>query len=335
MSDLEHTTPDEQRLYWQTMAARALAERMPEAELRWLAHTHNAVFEVLNGERRYVLRLTRLSEGRVRPLASEMLWLRLLRDIAGLPAPYPVQAGALQDDAAAVYAALFEYMEGETRTTDTITVYDLNAVGEYLAMLHLFSETFDPPNGFERPTLDWDGLFGAQSPYDPGAGAAIFTPAQREVFAQVAERVRVAMDALGTSRENFGLIHGDLLLKNLLFNEEGTVAGLDWEYCGPGYFLYDLTPVLWQLRAYPEYPDYEDALWEGYVSRRYLPDEQRDLLESLIAGRHLASCRWLAVNQNHPSIGGAEQAAALIAERTAELTAFLDSGRLLRRGRVF
>lgn len=334
MSNIETWTPTQQA-YWETMAARALEKRLPDAQISWLAQTHNAVFNVQNGERRFVLRLSHLAPERTRQMASEMLWLRLLRDIAGLSASYPVQAGALQDDERLVYAALFEYLDGETRDPQTITMYDLNAVGEYLAMLHTFSASFDAPRSFDRPRLDWEGLFGEESVYPLGKGAALFTADHVAIFSEVAEQVRATMTTLGAERTVFGLIHGDLLLKNILFHEDGMVSALDWEYCSWGYYLYDLAPLLWQLCPQPDYEDYADALWEGYSANTPEAEAQRAHLEVLVAARHLASCRWVVGNMTLPAIGGAANAAAILAERTAELRGFLETGRLIRRGQTY
>src|SRR5690606_19497410 len=112
----------------------------------------------------------------------------------------------------------------------------------------------------------------------------VFTNEQFTVMNSITEKVKVAMDTLGQAKDEFGLIHGDFLLKNILFHNN-EVRALDFEYCGWGYYLYDLTPILWQLKPQARYPQLEQALWDGYSSVRALTQQHRDLLETFIAGR--------------------------------------------------
>ncbi|MCA9912607.1 MAG: phosphotransferase, partial [Anaerolineae bacterium] len=155
----------------------------------------------------------------------------------------------------------------------------------------------------------------------------IFTGAQLLTMQEVAGKVHAAMQNLGRGEEEFGIIHADLLLHNILFHE-GEARGLDWEYSGWGYFLYDLTPLLWQMKPLPNYAEIQAALWDGYTSIRPLTEEHRNLLETLIAGRQVASMRWVAANQRNPHYAGKVE--RILAQRTAELRNFLDTGTLNR-----
>ncbi len=324
----------EQKLSWEQAAAAALEQfGIAYSGLDWLAFTHNAVFRVQMADGALVLRLSPLDERRVLLGESEVLWLRAVQ-AAGLHVPPPLAYGAVP--AYAVYALLARHLPGETRPADSVTPEDLRRVGTWLGRLHTFSTQFIPPPGFTRPRLDAEGLFGAGGVYDPGAGAQLFSAAQQQIFAQVAARVAAAMAAATTAPDTgrgvFGMIHGDLLLKNILFTA-GDIAALDWEYCGWGDYLYDLTPLLWQLRDHPQAAALDAGLRAGYSAVRPLDIAQHAALETLLAGRHLASIRWIAANREHPAVAG--RAAEIIAGRSAELQAFLHTGRLARRGQTF
>ena len=99
---------------------------------------------------------------------------------------------------------------------------------------------------------------------------------------------------------------------------------------GWGYFLYDLAPLLWQLKGDrpDDYPMLEEALCQGYACARAVTEPERALLEPFIAARQLASCRWLLGHWDHPDLR--EMAPALLHARFAELEAFLTTGRLDR-----
>lgn len=310
--------------------------------LSWLTYSSNAVFALRTTEARVVLRLSlagRVQEPRLR---SELDWLRAIRRRTELLAPNPVP---LKGDGnprlyatvfherlprpQTVYCVLFEHIAGRQKSAKELSAADCRRIGRYLGRLHQEAQ-FDPPVGFDRPRLDQRGLFGAESPYQSGDESAALEAGQREVFARVAERVGQVMARLDHERDSFGLIHADLLSKNVLFDGDA-IAALDFEFSGWGYFVYDLAPLLWQLRGErrADFARLEDALLDGYNSARADLSVDREALEAFIAARQLASCRWLLQNRHHPQVRGA--APDLIRQRTAELEQFLGSGVLQRR----
>jgi Ser/Thr protein kinase RdoA (MazF antagonist) len=201
-----------------------------------------------------------------------------------------------------------------------------------LATLHDFSAGYVPPAGFDRPHLDWEGLFGARSTYNPGDGGQIIQPDQLAVMDAVAERVRQVMRRLDEEDASFGLIHADFIAKNMLFTAD-RVCAIDFDDCAFGYYLYDLAPVLLQYSPLPGYADLKDALWQGYTARRPLPARYRDDLETFVAGRHVASMRWIAGNLHNPRIR--ERAPQILIDRTDELRGFLETGVLARKSEIF
>lgn len=229
-------------------------------------------------------------------------------------------------------AAIYEQIDGEIRNPLGVAVEEIQQIGVFLAQFHkcdALTPSKDPKQKIVKHKLDWESLFGKHGLYHlEDKNSEAFTAQQLSVMDAVAERVKQAMDELGQGENEFGLIHGDLLLKNILFHE-GEVRALDFEYCGWGYYLYDLTPLLWQLKPQERYPQLEQALWDGYTSIRPLTTRHRELLETFIAGRQVASMRWIAANQQNPHVVGKVE--EILTQRTAELQAFLETGKLNRR----
>lgn len=334
---------DAQKALYRELAAEALREWRLEADgLRWLTYSSNAVFVVQSAGARYVLRLS--LPGRVRPsrVRSELVWLQAIRQRTDLLAPAPIPLVA--DGEERLYAkvshnllppphhincALFGHIAGTSKSASELTTSDCHAIGRYLGQLHQVAQ-FEPPGGFDRPRLDWQGLFGAESPYRSANESRALEAGQREVFAHVAARVGQVMARLDGEPESFGLIHADLLAKNVLF-VGNAVAALDFEYSGWGYFLYDLAPLMWQLRGErsADYAPLDEALLAGYHLARPEAPLDREALEAFIAARQLASCRWLLQNRHHPQLR--EAAPGLIRQRTAALEHYLGSGALERR----
>jgi Ser/Thr protein kinase RdoA (MazF antagonist) len=326
-----------------TDAARSVLPHygLDDARVQPELYVNNAVFrvETSNGKR-YALRLHRNGYNRINWIHSELDWLYAIHQETPLCAPVPAASGEgkwltmaqVEGLDEAVVCTLLAWIDGQPIQWNTIQAEQVRQAGAYLAQLHNFSMRFMPPPDFARPRLDWEGLFGEDSPYNPGEGAAIFTPEQREIFAQVEARVGKVMNTLGQTPATFGLIHADFIVKNFLFDGD-TLCAIDFDDCGWGYYLYDLAPLLTQMKGEPNYAAIADAYWEGYTGVRPLSNQDRSYLEVFIAARHLASCRWIAGNLHNPNIR--ERAADVIAARTIELRRFLETGAISQRGEQF
>lgn len=321
--------------HWTHIAELAVqAYGLPDAQLTWLSQTHNTVFNVTTDDKRYVLRLQIVDEGHIEWLRSELTFLRILYDMTNLSVPYPnftrlgePYAQISVEGYPKIHAVLFNHLDGESPSPTSIIPEELRKIGAFLGRLHQSSPPFPSPKGFQRPMLDWQGLFGSESIYDPDEGKELFTDDMKRIITRVTEQVQRVMDKLGKAKIQFGMIHGDLLTKNILFHE-GDVSALDFEYCGWGYFLYDLAPLLWQFKIEPMYAELEEALWDGYINVRPQMALHREVLEPLIAARHVASIRWIAKNQHHPYVKG--KALNIVEQRIAELKHFLTTGFLQR-----
>lgn len=296
--------------------------------LTLLSQMTNVVFRVETPTSHYVLRFH--PNGDAARIESELLWSEYLAEETLLAVRQPMRTlgGGFLVDCAPYTAALFLWADGEAATLAGLSLERIAQVGAYLARLHNHAEAFTPPQGFVRPRLDWEGLFGADSLYDPGEGASLFTAAHLAVFDAVAERTRAVMDASGTGPEHFGLIHGDFILKNYLLRDSG-ICAIDFEYCGFGYYLYDLAPTLLQVSASADYEQYKAALLAAYDQLRPIAPPEYDMIETFVAARHVASCRWIASHQDNPQVQG--RAAEIIAARVGELEGFLNTGRLQRK----
>ncbi|MDE2748165.1 MAG: phosphotransferase [Chloroflexota bacterium] len=338
MAEGKREKRERQKRLWHEIVHRALRRwNLPPGELRWLKFNGKAVAKVQTAAGAFVLRLYPPGSVNKAALRSELRWLSFIRRKTDLLAPFPLAAPVdgheqfCQDvicGAQTVIAAVFQFIEGDMKLACDLTAKDVFAIGEYLGKLRRDAQ-FDPPSDFERPRLDWEGLFGDSSPYASPGETELLSAEQRAIFADVADHMRGPLAALSAKPEAMGLIHADLLAKNIIYRDDSPAA-LDFEFCGTGFFLYDLAPLLWQLKGEraEDYVDLEEALWRGYCSIRPVAESERDLLETFIAARQLASCRWLLANMQNQSLR--EIAPPLIRQRCDELKSYLDSG-ILRR----
>lgn len=330
----------QQRALFERAAAVVLPHwRIGDYNIGWISYSNNAVFEVKTAKQQFVLRMHPPGRTNVARLRSEMRWLRALSKRANLSAPRPVPTAdgslfvsfptPLSRPADQIHCVVFERLEGEAKPAPALSSADAGRVGKYLGRLHRDGQ-INLPSDFDRRQLDIDGMFGVDSPYYVLNEQEVICQEQRQVFAAVEARVRQEMTCQVRREDRVGLIHADLLAKNILFIDD-TVAALDFEYFGRGYFLYDLAPLLWQLKGErkADYDELAAALWNGYLTVRPEAADQHANLETLVAARQLLSCRWLLQNWHNPTVR--ELAPALIQERADELQHFLSTGVLMRR----
>jgi Ser/Thr protein kinase RdoA (MazF antagonist) len=291
------------------------------AEATLVNATNNAVYRVDAGTHQYALRVHRPGLSRRSWIQAELTWLKALRQETNLRVPQPaapIYEGTGDDHP--VYCTLFRWEAGKAVTPTAMTEMQAYTVGVFAATLH----QHELPYMLDRPHRDWEGLFGERSSYKPTPeGEALITAEQRRIIAEATAHVKTVMDALDEHREaNYGMIHADLIAKNLLFDGDEVVA-LDFDDCGCGYYLYDLAPMLLAFKDEQHGEVLRNALWAGYNAVRPQPEHHEGYLEALIAARHIASIRWVAGN---PSIR--DRAAGIIADRVNALKRFLELGRL-------
>jgi Ser/Thr protein kinase RdoA (MazF antagonist) len=334
-------TYDEQAARLTRTAQAALhSYSLPAATVNLVLYAHNAMFKVITpaGEQ-YALRL-QLPQRR-KPLEqtrSELRWLGAIRRDTPLQVPEPVLSDqgyitlqpieGLEEPGSVV---LFRWLEGDLFAQPLAPGQVIEA-GRFLGQLHAHSRRFTPPDDFDRPRFDWEGLFGESSVYYPGENRRIFTPEQIATFDAVANSMAPLMGDLMQNRNQFGLIHADFILKNILVTPAG-IAAIDFDDCAFGFYLYDLAPLLLQLTDEPHYPELRRAWLAGYSEVYPIARADEDIIECMIAARLLDSCYWIAGNLHNPRIRA--QATTILKYRTATLRDFLNTGRVSRRGEQF
>jgi Ser/Thr protein kinase RdoA (MazF antagonist) len=167
---------------------------------------------------------------------------------------------------------LLRWIPGEEKLND-FSVTEAFSLGSYIARLHQHAEQYPVPEGFVRPRWDWEYMFGSSSPLW-SVGPLLFSGDEMEVLKEKTERVRRDLQYIGESRDAFGVIHSDLHPGNLL-SHEGVLYALDFDHCGWGYYMYDLTMSYMGLgRFKSRSEEMGEALFEGYQHERPIPREQ-------------------------------------------------------------
>lgn len=242
-------------------------------------------------------------------MRSQLCWLSALRDEGVLvPEPVPATDGSLVSHVAVEEVAvswrgvlvhrvvgkwrrpdfgrhcvLLRWMPGNTKSDD-LNAEDLRRIGAYLARLHGHTERYSVPEDTMYPRWDWQWPFGeSASLWSKGRG--FYSESEMEVFRDTARRVQESLQSLGENRDVFGLIHRDPQPKNIVFHEN-EVGAVDFDLCGLGHYLLDVTAVLVALKK-----DYhgkgcgpmQAAFLESYQKERPLPEANREYFKTFTA----------------------------------------------------
>lgn len=294
------------------LAASALPHYgLAGARLTFIQYEGNAVFMVDDvagrlsvksprGHRpgRYMLRIhTARNPER---LESELLWLATLRREAGLLVPEPLNALngslyvslSLPGETRKWHVSVMHRIEGR-RLSKGLSPTNARAWGKTLGEVHRFAAGWMPPEGFTRPYLIWNGLYGREGGlwFSPDELIGAMPGRYREAFHIVTRRVRTAMGKLGKGPDAFGLIHGDMYLENVLFRS-GRAHLIDFDDCGFGYWIYDLGVALSQWPWTSELDSVRAPFLEGYAGVRTLPRSQIAHLDLFMAAQYAVLALW-------------------------------------------
>jgi len=254
-------------------------------------------------EGQYLLRVHQVGYQATEAIELEMAWLAAMRREANLPVPEPVPAldGRLMTQVSvpgipgARNCSLLRWVKGRFLAKGGAARH-FRAQGRLMARLHAQAAEWQPPPGLSKRCWDWDALFADVEGTDL-TGREIWPMIPRQYldsFQAVAREVGQVMDAWGAGSDVYGLIHGDLGLDaNVLF-WRGEARAIDFDDSGFGYWMYDLAISLEHCRDDAAYPQFRDALLEGYAELRSLPQAQLERLDLFLAAWDVYLCLWAA-----------------------------------------
>ncbi|EJR54755.1 hypothetical protein IIM_01695 [Bacillus cereus VD107] len=118
-----------------------------------------------------------------------------------------------------------------------------------------------------------------------------YIPIEETTIRKIASDVITSIQELSKSPSNYGLIHGDLWLENILVENDLNLTMLDFQDCEKHFYIFDLAVPIYSAIEYSfvgngNIVDYENsiikAIVEGYKEEHDLPKEMLDQLPLFI-----------------------------------------------------
>jgi len=166
-------------------------------------------------------------------------------------------------------------------------------LGIHLAQFHDAADAWSPPKNFSRHSWDREGLVGPQPFWGRFWDNPDLLPDERYVFTQIQDQMNEALSHLEDTLD-YGLIHADLIPDNVMI-DENEITFLDFDDCGFGFRLFDITTILLKQIETHDFQNKAKALMEGYRTRRDL--DPRFVLMFLVL-RSLTYVGWIVDRPN-------------------------------------
>ena len=280
----------------------------PTTEVQLITISENATFRAQDPEqeRMVVLRVHRPGYHTQQEIESELDWITALRQeaIVATPAPLELPTGghlasfAMQDEQR--YVVAFEFMSGsEPSPTENLTG-GFEQLGTISARLHRHSRHWQRPNTFVRKIWNFETTIGATPHWGDWRAAPKLTPNGEQLLERTCLELQRRLDAFGSGPEQFGLIHADLRLANLLV--EGDRLGIiDFDDCGFGWFGYDFAAAVSFFEHEPIIPELQEAWVHGYQQVAPLSKEEISMLRTFVMLRRLLLTAWIGSHAETPT----------------------------------
>ncbi|NUU64351.1 phosphotransferase [Paenibacillus sp. JW14] len=224
-------------------------------------------------------------------LASEMVWLEALAEKEDLitPRPYRNTQGHFVSDVDGISCTLISWIEGEQKPFIP-TVEDAEQVGHMIGRLHKQSAAWNVPASFTRPSFDRTRILQALDKIKTLAASGTLDPADTAVLLEAGNKAILMKDRLERNKDNWGMIHADLIPSNFIFNN-GEACPIDFGACGFGYFLGDLG---WAFSYI--HPAFRQPMIAAYAKHFPLPEDHILLLEGFFVATQLETMNfWLGL----------------------------------------
>ncbi|MBC8065600.1 MAG: phosphotransferase [Chlorobia bacterium] len=296
-------TQEEQIARLQQLGEKALAEfGVSPIEIKPLVHFENTTFYVKCAEGEFNLRISRPGQQTLATLESEIAFLHALREHQfRVPEPYlgKVVTVETQEVPEPRNVVLLRWMHGEF-LRDRLTPKEARLIGIVMARLHEFAQTWKPPAGLERIHLhDWAlqdrGVHRIDKPIEG------LSEEDRRFVVDMDREARHALAKLEKSPLNYGLIHSDLHIGNILLEGE-ELNVIDFDDTGYGFLYYDFAAALAFHLNEERYEAIQEAMLEGYESIRPLPPQTIDFLPLFLRIRLGGVSRWILDRVDNPSL---------------------------------
>jgi Ser/Thr protein kinase RdoA (MazF antagonist) len=263
----------------------------------------NDVYSLRSDNARYAARVYRAGWHSTDDVDYELAFLHHL-GARGLPvvAPVPDRNGdyrfAVEASEGRRDVVLFRWVPGRPLTRAPSAELARRA-GALAAEIHRAGDDFRPHR--QPRTTDYAGLLARELP--SLLETLAHRPNDATYCAEAGSAIVAALEDVSAEKAPVGPVHGDMHAGNLFVTQDGGVTIMDFDNCGEGHYVEDLTCFRWSDAHRGRDPSIADAFIAGYEAVRPISRSERALFPLFEAAKQLWFMGGVASNVN--AIGGA------------------------------
>ena len=281
---------------------------VPEtATARLINVSENATYLVEAPGWTSVLRIHRENYHTKLAIECELAWSKALNKDGGVSTPdyylgrngEAIQSAAVKGLDNPRFMVMFEFVHGDQPNENEDLIQPFNELGQIAARTHLHSIDWQQPAAFERLTWNLETVFGDNPTWGHWRDGPRITTEVESVLGQVEATLKKRLKAYGTNSQQYGLIHADMRLANLLIDGNQTRL-IDFDDCGMGWFMYDFAAAISFMEDHPQVPALKQSWIHGYQKIRALSANDIKEIDTFIMLRRLALLAWIGSHIEAP-----------------------------------
>lgn len=272
---------------------------------RLLQFSENATYlihEQESGGEFAVLRISRPGYHRIEELKAEIVWLQQIRQTTDLCVTKPIAGKngeyiqrVVGADSKEYFCIMTEYLTGAApdENDECAAKKQFTQLGEITAKLHRQTQMWSGAGKLQRIHWSYDNMIGATPVWGQWQAAADLTQGMIRTLTRTSEIIKKRLEQFGRTRDNYGLIHADLRLANLVIEGE-QMKIIDFDDCGFGWHLHDLASAMSFIEAKLIMPELVEAWLNGYCKIRPLSLRECREIDTFIMQRRMQLMAWMA-----------------------------------------
>lgn len=252
------------------------------SELEFLQASQNVVYRITRGTQQSIVRV---SKGRHRTeslVEAELQWIQfLVSQGINVCQPVPTLDGALchscEIDQVTHVVTCFEHAPGAQMSRQDANEKTFEKLGRLTGEMHQAASRFET-KGCKVDRQQWD---------ESRLLNEDFVEQNQHISERFKSSVRDLIHDLNQahrSRDSFGMLHADINFINL-FEDDGELWIFDFDNCEYGYFIQDLSTVLWDSIYARELNKFADdglsarikPLWQSFLKGYFKTDPSEGL----------------------------------------------------------
>ncbi|NJL79808.1 MAG: phosphotransferase [Richelia sp. SL_2_1] len=268
-------------------------------KLELIKHLENTTFKLLTEQGNFLLRVYCGLHNTVQAIESEAKIIEYLSNCDNyqyqkpIPNRYHKFVSIVEAVGISKFVSILSWIDSPTLINRVDNLSLFNEIGKLIAHIHDELYDWQQPANFHRPMLDADALIGNKGALGyANLGYKYFDRETVNLFELVYQRL-IDFQAVITKEKNFGLIHGDLHLNNIIYHQN-TLVPIDFDDSGWGYYIYDLAVILATHWGMTEYSEIKTNLFQGYRTIKEISVDMENQISLFIAARYVFIALYLA-----------------------------------------